>query len=117
MISRANFWAFLGVTLQGVAAAPGRLRIVTYRDARTERFRRFGLTESSAGCHTLLIDHYIVEGHVPLGVVGALLRERPRVRGITLPGMPTGVAGMPGPKLQTYRIMTLETRPRVFASV
>ncbi len=84
---------------------------------RSERLRRFGLTEATAGCHTTQIDGYLIEGHVPMDVVARLLRDRPRTRGIAIPGMPTGIAGMGGPKPQFTTVITLDARPRVFAQV
>jgi hypothetical protein len=83
---------------------------------RSERLRRFHLSDSSAGCHTTVVDGYLVEGHVPLDVVARLLRERPKTRGITIPGMPTGIAGMGGIP-QPTAVLTLDSQPRVFARV
>jgi hypothetical protein len=39
---------------------------------------------------------YFVEGHVPTATIARMLRERPRIRGIALPGMPPGTPGMGG---------------------
>lgn len=47
-------------------------------------------------CHTVEVDGYVVEGHVPLGAIERLLAARPAVTGIALPGMPAGSPGMPG---------------------
>ena len=47
-------------------------------------------------CHTMIIDDYFVEGHVPLEAVDKLLAEQPDINGISLPAMPTGSPGMPG---------------------
>src|SRR3546814_5290457 len=57
-----------------------------------------GVPADLVGCHMLLIDGYVVEGHVSAATVKRLLAERPAIRGIAMPGMPTGVPGMPGPK-------------------
>lgn len=81
-----------------------------------ERLRRFGLTEATAGCHTTQIDGYLIEGHVPLAIVARLLRERPKTRGIGIAGMPTGIAGMGGPKAGAI-VMTLDAKPREYARV
>lgn len=67
-----------------------------------------GVTETLAACHTALIDGYVVEGHVPADVVRRLLRERPDVRGIAIPGMPIGSPGMEGPNSQPYSILTFD---------
>ena len=142
-MTRALFASFLAVGLVGAAARPtAATRIVTFRDPgcgccegwaaaarkagyevtmhdldRSVRLRRFGLTEATAGCHTSLVNGYIVEGHVPFDVVARLLRERPHIRGIAAPGMPTGVPGMDAPRAGPLEIVTLEARQRVFARV
>ncbi|MDB5041927.1 MAG: metal-binding protein [Candidatus Eremiobacteraeota bacterium] len=125
-----------------LGAAPRKRHVVTYRDRgcgccegwvaaartagysvemhdleRTERTRRFGLTDATAGCHTSLAGGYVVEGHVPLDVVARLLRERPRIRGIAAPGMPMGVPGMEGPRIGPLDIITLEPHSRLYARV
>jgi hypothetical protein len=45
-------------------------------------------------CHFAVVDGYVVEGHVPADVIRQLLKERPKVAGITVPGMPVGSPGM-----------------------
>ena len=59
---------------------------------------QLGLPPELAGCHTMTIADYVVSGHVPFASLAKLLKERPAVRGIALPGMPTGAPGMGGPK-------------------
>jgi hypothetical protein len=60
------------------------------------------------GCHTTLIGNYVVEGHVPIGPVKRLLRERPAIRGISLPGMPEGSPGMTGTKTEPFTIFEID---------
>lgn len=50
--------------------------------------------EAMWSCHTATIDGYVVEGHVPFAALAKLLRERPAVSGISVPGMPAGSPGM-----------------------
>ena len=64
----------------------------------------YGVPEELYSCHTMLIDGYVVEGHVPLTVLGKLLAERPDIAGIALPGMPSGSPGMPGPKDESFNV-------------
>ena len=45
-------------------------------------------------CHTALVQGYVVEGHVPAETVQRLLREKPKLAGIAVPGMPIGSPGM-----------------------
>lgn len=59
--------------------------------------RAQGLPEQLASCHTTLVDGYVVEGHVPIPAVQRLLRERPSIKGIAVPGMPLGSPGMEVP--------------------
>lgn len=45
-------------------------------------------------CHTAMIDGYVIEGHVPFAALAKLLKDRPNVTGIAVPGMPVGSPGM-----------------------
>src|SRR3546814_8075195 len=54
-----------------------------------------GVPEELWSCHTMEVDGYIIEGHVPAEAVAKLLRERPAgVAGLAVPGMPLGSPGM-----------------------
>lgn len=66
--------------------------------------RQYGVPRELSSCHTSIVDGYVVEGHVPLEVIEKLLSERPDIKGIALPGMPSGTPGMPGPKFETWNI-------------
>ena len=46
------------------------------------------------GCHTAIVDGYVIEGHVPASDVRRLLKARPDAVGLAVPGMPTGSPGM-----------------------
>jgi len=56
-------------------------------------------------CHTAVIGPYVVEGHVPADVIRQLLKERPKIAGIAVPGMPMGSPGMEGPNPRPYSIV------------
>jgi hypothetical protein len=78
--------------------------------------RQHGVPDDLAGCHTILLDGFVVEGHVPAPVILRLLRERPRIRGIALAGMPEGSPGMPGPKTGPWTIYAFGNgKPTVYA--
>ena len=66
--------------------------------------RQYGVPEALVGCHTTLVDGYVVEGHVPIGPVLRMLTERPAIKGISLPGMPAGSPGMFGEKAGPFTI-------------
>ena len=56
-----------------------------------------------------MIDGYVVEGHVPVTDIERLLKERPAVIGIAVPGMPVGSPGMEqGNRQDNYAVVTLE---------
>lgn len=63
-----------------------------------------GVPENIQGCHTMFVEGYVVDGHVPVNVVRKLLSERPAIAGITLPGMPLGAPGMTGTKSSSFTI-------------
>lgn len=67
------------------------------------------------GCHTILVDGYVVEGHVPAPVIKRLLAERPDIRGISLPGMPNGSPGMGGVKKAPFEIYEIsDGAPKIY---
>ena len=79
--------------------------------------RQNGVPEKLAGCHTMLIGGYVVEGHVPVSAINKLLAERPPIKGISLPGMPPGSPGMTGRKSEPFTIYEIsEGEPKVFAT-
>jgi hypothetical protein len=55
---------------------------------------KLGVPPGLRSCHTAEIDGYVLEGHVPAAAVARLLAERPKVRGLAVPGMPIGSPGM-----------------------
>ena len=71
-------------------------------------------------CHTGVVNGYVLEGHVPATDVQRLLKERPAVAGLAVPGMPTGSPGMEvrGARAQPYDVIAFEKdgRTQVFAS-
>jgi hypothetical protein len=77
--------------------------------------RENGVPEKLAGCHTMLIGGYVVEGHVPVGAIDKLLKERPNIKGISLPGMPDGSPGMTGEKTEPFTIYEISDEAKVFA--
>jgi hypothetical protein len=78
--------------------------------------RQYGVPEPLAGCHTTLIDGYVVEGHVPIRPLLRMLTERPAIKGISLPGMPAGSPGMSGEKSQPFTIFEIgDGEPKVYA--
>ncbi len=69
------------------------------------------------GCHTTIVDVYVVEGHVPVGTLNRLLTEKPNIKGISLPGMPQGSPGMSGTKSGPFTIYEIGSgTPKVYGT-
>jgi hypothetical protein len=83
---------------------------VTQLDAYKQRH---GVTPPLAACHTAVVDGYVVEGHVPAADIKRLLKERPPVKGIAVPGMPMGSPGMEGPTREPYSTLSFDDGGRI----
>lgn len=69
--------------------------------------KQYGVPAELASCHTSVVDGYVIEGHIPIEAIEKLLKEKPNIKGIALPGMPSGTPGMPGPKTEKWEIRSL----------
>ncbi|MDO3435458.1 DUF411 domain-containing protein [Rhizobium sp. CBN3] len=81
---------------------------------------RLGVPGDLEGCHTAVIEEYYLEGHVPLDAIRRLLRERPPLRGLVVPGMPSGSLGMgddPQASYDVYAVPTGGGAPYLFMGV
>jgi hypothetical protein len=82
--------------------------------------RKYGVPSALESCHTALVGGYVIEGHVPADLIDRLLRERPAVVGLTVPGMPDGSPGMEvsGQRPQRYQVLAFDRagRTSVYAS-
>lgn len=59
-------------------------------------------------CHTAVVDGYVVEGHVPADLIKKMLKEKPKIIGISVPDMPIGSPGMEGMFSQKYDVLTFD---------
>jgi hypothetical protein len=73
---------------------------------------RHGVPKDLQSCHTAVVEGYVVEGHVPADLIDRLLRERPQVAGLAVPGMPIGSPGMesPGRPAERYKIFAFDAK-------
>jgi hypothetical protein len=96
-----------------------KVKVESVPDRQLEIVKRVAaVPERFYGCHTLAVDGYVVEGLVPIDTLSKLLTEKPKIRGISLPGMPVGSPGMPGRKtspLIIYEIPQGSAPPKEFA--
>lgn len=80
--------------------------------------RQSGVTDDLASCHTAKIGNYVVEGHVPAADIQRMLKEKPPIAGIAVPGMPMGSPGMEqGGSKDPYNVIafTKDGKRSVFA--
>lgn len=80
---------------------------------------RHGVPDDLVSCHTALVEGYVIEGHVPAEAIAKLLAERPKLAGLSVPGMPVGSPGMEvaGEKPDPFRVIGFApgAAPIVFA--
>ena len=83
--------------------------------------RMAGVPTSLEGCHTMKLGSYVIEGHVPAPMIKQLLAEHLPITGLSIPGMPSGVPGMPAMAgMSTTPIPVYEigaAKPVVFGTV
>jgi hypothetical protein len=67
---------------------------------------KYGVSAEMASCHTAIVNGYVVEGHVPANDIKSLLKTKPDIVGIAVPGMPSGTPGMEmGGKKEPYKVI------------
>jgi len=78
-----------------------------------------GVPATLRACHTMIVDGYVIEGHVPADSIRKLLREKPTdVTGLAVAGMPVGSPGMEHQDIsEPYQVIAFGPKgQRVFAS-
>ncbi len=80
-----------------------RVNAINMQDLDSIR-NQYGVPLELQSCHTTIVGDYFVEGHIPLEAVEKLLKENPDIKGIAMPGMPSGSPGMPGKKYGDFII-------------
>ena len=94
-------------------------RVAVHDVQNVEPFKeRYGVPSRLASCHTATVDGYVIEGHVPAADIRRLLAEKPKVKGLAVPGMPVGSPGMEqGNVKEPYDVVSFDQagRTAVFA--
>ena len=76
--------------------------------------QKYGVPERLMSCHTAVVNEYAVEGHVPAADVQRLLKTKPAVKGIAVPGMPIGSPGMEqGDRRDAYVVVSFDDEGRI----
>ncbi|MGX3044635.1 DUF411 domain-containing protein [Helicobacter sp. T3_23-1056] len=69
---------------------------------------KYNIKSEYQSCHTGVINGYVLEGHIPLGALEWLLKNKPKnAIGITAPGMPQGSPGMEQGVYEDYPVILL----------
>jgi hypothetical protein len=98
-----------GNWVEHMKASGFKVKVVEPKDLGAVK-ARYGVPEKLASCHTAEVGGYVVEGHVPASTVKRLLKEKPPVQGVSVPGMPQGSPGMevPGGKKDPYDVVSFD---------
>ncbi|MCX6611350.1 MAG: DUF411 domain-containing protein [Acidobacteria bacterium] len=64
-----------------------------------------GIKEKYGSCHTGMINGYAIE--VPVADILRLIKEKPKAKGLAVPGMPMGSPGMEGPYKDAYSVLLI----------
>lgn len=83
---------------------------VTVNDvpSTAEYRQKYGVPEKLLSCHTAVVDGYSIEGHVPASEILRLLKEKPKAKGLAVPGMPMGSPGMEGSYRDAYSVIRFD---------
>ena len=69
--------------------------VIVVEQANNSQIRQeHGITPELMSCHTANIGGYVLEGHVPVADIKRLLKEKPAISGLAVPGMPASSPGM-----------------------
>lgn len=72
---------------------------------------QYGITQELASCHTAIVNGYAIEGHVPADDIKTLLKKKPDVVGIAVPGMPSGTPGMEmGGRKDAFQVISFDQK-------
>jgi len=70
---------------------------------------KLGMPKDFGSCHTAKVKGYVIEGHVPARDIKQLLKEKPKAKGLAVPGMPMGSPGMEGDHTDPYDVVLVKT--------
>ena len=95
-----------GKWIEHVRAAGIKVKVLEVPSTAQARANA-GIKEKYGSGPTGLINGYAIEGHVPVADILRLLKEKPKAKGLAVPGMPMGSPGMEGPYKDAYSVLLL----------
>jgi hypothetical protein len=80
--------------------------------------QKYKISRKLQSCHTGVVGNYFLEGHIPVEDIKRLLREKPNIRGLAVPGMPGGSPGMEGDYSDPYHVLSIDAdnNVKIYAS-
>jgi hypothetical protein len=88
--------------------ANGFQATVTDVPSTAEYRQKYGVPEKLQSCHTAVVAGYTIEGHVPAADIQKLLKQRPKAKGLAVPGMPLGSPGMESTRREAYSVLLFQ---------
>lgn len=82
------------------------VEVVLTEDMETVK-EKYNIPASMQSCHTSVIGDKVIEGHMPVQALQAVLKDE-TVNTILMPGMPVGSPGMPGKKTEEFKIFSMD---------
>jgi hypothetical protein len=73
---------------------------------------KYAVKPEIQACHTAVVGNYVVEGHVPADLIKKMLKDKPSIAGLAVPGMPQGSPGMEGATKERYDVLTFDRAGR-----
>lgn len=78
----------------------------TKTDEMTAIKEKYNVPQDLASCHTAIVNGYVVEGHIPADDIKRLVKQKPDIAGIAVPGMPLGSPGMEaGERKESFAVL------------
>jgi hypothetical protein len=101
-----------GIWAKYMQASGYKVKVLKRDDMEPIKLRA-GVPDGLATCHTAFVEDYVIEGHVPLPAIEKMLKERPNILGLAVPGMPAGSPGMPSINKEPFKVFAFDADENV----
>ena len=118
VVYRSSSCTCCGKWLEHIKSNNFNVKDIVTEDVQTIK-NKYGVTAEMASCHTAIVNGYVIEGHVPANDIEKLLKTKPKLAGIAVPGMPKGTPGMEmGSSKDSYNVISFnkDNQYEVFSS-
>ncbi|MCH9698624.1 MAG: DUF411 domain-containing protein [Gammaproteobacteria bacterium] len=88
--------------------------IVLEQRALQQFKHQYGIADNLQSCHTAVVGSHVVEGHVPAADIMRMVKEKPAISGLSVPGMVTGSPGMEmGGRKDPFNVVSFDESGKV----